>query len=185
MRWFTQLLILIYTIIARYPATEISTEINVYHHFRTSTNWYRRMSFVTSWRHFMTLWLHANTKTITFSNLVSRKTIETKKNHLSSTSTSWDRVQPVFDVMAWCHDVTSSCKYNTENIFELGNPKYLRKQKKNHFSSTSTSWDRENKFCYVMPWRHDVTVSHGWVKSKSLNCILWVGPGAMRKWHFQ
>ena len=29
-----------------------------------------------------------------------------------------------------------------------------------------------------MTWRHDVTVSRGWVKSKSLDSILWMGPGA-------
>ena len=81
-----------------------------------------------TWRH------HANTKLTTFSNSAIQNIIETKKNHLSS---------------------------------------------------TSTSWDRDNKFGCVMPWRHDVTVSRGWVKSKSLNYILSMGPGAIKKWHFQ
>ena len=143
-----------YTILAWNPAIEIITGIHVYHHFRTSTNWYSEICDV----------------------MTSRQ-----KNHLCNTSTSWDRVPPVFDVMTWRHDVTSSCKYKTDNIFELSNPK---KQKKNHLSSTSTSWDRENKYGCVMLWCHDVTVSRGWVKSKSLNCILWMGPGAMEKWHF-
>ena len=88
------------------------------------------VSFVTSWRHVMTSWHHANTKPTTFLNWASRKTIETKKNHLSSTSTSWDRVQPVFDVMTWRYDVTSSCKYKTDNILELSNPKYHRNKKR-------------------------------------------------------
>ena len=35
-----------------------------------------------------------------------------------------------------------------------------------------------------MPWRHDVTASRGWVKLKSLNGILWMGPGAMEKMVF-
>ena len=34
-----------YTILAWNPAIEIITEIHVYHHFRTSTSWYRRSEF--------------------------------------------------------------------------------------------------------------------------------------------
>ena len=34
-----------YTMIAWNPSTEIFTEIHVYHHFRTSTSWYRRNEF--------------------------------------------------------------------------------------------------------------------------------------------
>ena len=64
-----------------------------------------------------------------FLNLSTQNTIETKNNHLASTSTSWDRVPPVFDVMTWRHDVTSSCKYKTDNIFELSNPKFYRNKK--------------------------------------------------------
>ena len=53
-----------------------------------------------------------------------------KKKYLSSTSTSWDRMQPVFDVMTWRHDGTSLWKYKTDNIFELSNPKYHRNKKR-------------------------------------------------------
>ena len=131
-----------YTIIAWNSATEISTEINLYHPFRTSTSWYRRSEFcdvmtsrhdimtsckhknnnifelsklenyrnkkriislarlqaeikysmfLTSWHDVMTWRHHANKKLTTFSNSATQSIIETKKNHLSSTSTSWDR----------------------------------------------------------------------------------------------
>ena len=40
------------------------------------------------------------------------------------------RVQPVFDIMTWRHDVTSSCKNKTDNIFELSDPKYHRNKKR-------------------------------------------------------
>ena len=174
-----------YTIIAWNPAIEIITEIHMYHHFRTSTSWYRRSEFcdiMTSRHDVMTSCKHKNDNKFELGKPENYR--NKKKNHLSSTSTSWDRVSSVFDVMTWRHDVTSSCKYKTDNMFELSYPKFHRNKKKNHLSSTSTSWDRENKFWCVMLWRHDVTVSRGWVKSKSLNCILWMGPGAMEKWHF-
>ena len=32
--------------------------------------------------------------------------------------------------MTWRHDVTSSCKYKTDNIFELSNPKFHRNKKR-------------------------------------------------------
>ena len=75
-----------YTIIAWNPTIEIITEIHVYHHFRTSTSWYRRNEFcdiMTSRHDVMTSWKHKNDnifeQTITFLSLASRKTIETKK----------------------------------------------------------------------------------------------------------
>ena len=144
----------------------------------------REMSFVTSWRHVMTSWHHANTKTITYSDWASRKTIETKKNHLSSTSTSWDRVPPVFDVMTWRHDVTSSCKYKTDNIFELSNPKFHRNKKRiiflAHLQAEIEKISLGASCCDVMTSQcHAVGLN-----PKSLNCILWMGPGAMEKWHF-
>ena len=118
-----------YTIIAWNPATEISTEINVYHHFRTSTSWYRRSEFcdvMTSRHDVMTSCKH---KIDNIFELSKPKNYRKKKNYLSSTSTSSDRVQPVFDVMTWRHHVTSSGKYKTDNIFELSNPKFHRKKR--------------------------------------------------------
>ena len=32
--------------------------------------------------------------------------------------------------MTWDHDVTSSCKYETDNVFELSNPKFHRNKKR-------------------------------------------------------
>ena len=143
-------------------------------------------------------------------NSVTQKTMETKKNHLSSTSTSWDRWIRFCDVMTWRHDVRTSHKRKTNNIYELSDPKnhgnkkriiflaHLQAEigesgfvtswhdvmtlehhtnvklitfmnsvtqktmetKKNHLSSTSTSWDRWIRFCDVMTWRHDIRTSH-------------------------
>ena len=96
-----------------------------------------KVSFVTSYSHasdviasLYDITTHANTKLMIFLNSATQNTIETKKNHLSSTSTSRDKVQHVFDLMTWRHDVTSSCKYKTDNIFELSNPKYHRNKKR-------------------------------------------------------
>ena len=169
--------------IAWNPSTEISTEIHVYHHFRTSTSWYKRHEFcdvMTSCHDVMTSCKHRN------DNIFRLPENYRNKKRIISLALLQAEIEypPVFDVMTWRHDVTSSCKYKTDNIFELSNPKFHRNKKKNHLSSTSTSWDRENKFGCVMLWRHDVTVSRGWIKSKSLNCILWMRPGAMEKWHF-
>ena len=52
-----------YTIIAWNPAIEIITEIHMYHHFRTSTSWYRRSEFcdiMTSRHDVMTSCKHKN-----------------------------------------------------------------------------------------------------------------------------
>ena len=82
-----------YTMIAWNPAIEIITEIHVYHHFRTSTSWYRRSEFcdiMTSRHEVMTSCKH---RIDNIFELGKPKNYRNKKNHLSSTSTSWDRVQ--------------------------------------------------------------------------------------------
>ena len=96
-----------YTILAWNPAIEIITEINVYHHFRTSTSWYRRSEFcdvMTSRHDVMTSCKHKNDNIF---ELGKPENYRNKKNHFSSTSTSWDRVPPVLtswhDVMTWRH----------------------------------------------------------------------------------
>ena len=120
-----------YTIIAWNPAIEIITEIHMYHHFRTSTSWYRRSEFcdiMTSRHDVMTSCKHKSDNIFELGKPENYR--NKKQNHLSSTSTTWDRVSPVFDVMTWRHDVTSSCKYKTDNIFELSNPKFHRNKKR-------------------------------------------------------
>ena len=145
-----------YTIIARYPAIEISTNMNVYHHFRTSTSWYRRSKFcdvMTSRHDVMTSCKHRSDNIFELSKPENYR--NQKKNHLSITSTSWDRVQPVFDVMTWRHDVTSLCKYKTDNIFELSNPKFHRNKKRIIFLShlRAEIW----KISLVTSWRDVMT----------------------------
>ena len=48
------------------------------------------MSFVTSWRHVMTPWHHANTKTDNIFGLSEPGNYRNNKNHFPSFSTSWD-----------------------------------------------------------------------------------------------
>ena len=97
-----------YTIIAWYPAIEKSTKMNVYHHFRKSTSWYRRSKFC--------------------------------------------------DVMTSRHDVMTSCKHKSDNIFELSKPENYRNKKRIislsllqaeiEYILFLTSWHD------VMTWRH-------------------------------
>ena len=117
--------------IAWNPAIEIITEIHVYYHFRTSTSWYKRSEFygiMTSRHDVMTSCKHKIDNIFELGKPENYR--NEKKNHLSSTSTNGDRVPPVFDVMIWRHNVTSSCKYKTDNIFELCNPKFHRNKKR-------------------------------------------------------
>ena len=164
-----------YTILAWNPAIEIIPEIHVYHHFRTSTSWYRRSDFcdiMTSRHDVMTSFICKNDN---ISELGKPKNYRNeKKNHLSSPSTSVDRVPPVFDVMTWCHDVTSSCKWKTDNIFELSNPKFHRNKKRIIFlahlqaeigkiSSGASCCDVMTSQCHAVGWNQNLsTVSCKW-----------------------
>ena len=157
----------------------------MYHHFKTSTSWYRRSEFcdiMTSRHDVMTPCKH---KIDNIFELGKPENYRNKKRIISLALLQAEIEYRLFltswhDAMTWRHQantkLTTFLNSKTQSFIET---------KKNHFSSTSTSWDRENKFWCVMLWRHDVTVSRGWVKSKSLNCISWMGPRAMEKWHFQ
>ena len=79
--------------------------------------------FLTSWHDVMTWRHHANTKLTTLSNSATQSIIGTKKNYISSTSTSWDRKNKFGSVMPWrrsqCHAVglnqnlsTVSCEWD-------------------------------------------------------------------------
>ena len=70
----------------------------------------------------MTSQYHTKEKLITYSNSVTQKTMETKKNHLSSTPTSWDRWIRFCDVMTWRHgDVLTSWRHvmTSQNLIHL------------------------------------------------------------------
>ena len=149
------------------PATEIFTEINVYHHFRTTTSWYRRsvfcdiMTIMTSRHDVMTSWKHKNDNIF---ELSKPENYRNKKRIISLALLQAEIEYSLFltsrhDVMTWRHHA------NTNLTFSISATQSIIETKKNHHFSTSTSWDKENKFGYVMPWRHDVTVSRGWVKS--------------------
>ena len=97
-----------YTIIAWNPVTEISTEINVYHHFRTSTSWYRRSEFcdvMTSRHDVMTSCKHKNDNIFRLSEpenyrnkkrIISLALLQAEIEY-SLFLTSWH------DVMTWRH----------------------------------------------------------------------------------
>ena len=59
---------------------------------------------VMTWRHNVITSYKWKTK---FFNSVTYETMETKKNQLSSSSTSWDKWIKFSDVMTWHHDVTA------------------------------------------------------------------------------
>ena len=71
--------------------------------------------------------------------------------------------------MTWRHDVTASYKWKINNIFELCDSKNHRKQKKNHLSITSRSWDMYSQFFDFMTSRRNAMTSHdvtfGWFYS--------------------
>ena len=54
---------------------------------------------MTSWRHFVTLFHHANTTTITTLSSATKEITETKWNQLSSTFADWDEGSSFLDVM--------------------------------------------------------------------------------------
>ena len=64
--------------------------------------------------------------------------------------------------MTWRHDVTSSCKYKNDNIFELSNPKFHRNKKIIIFLAHLQAeirkkvWVRHavTSWRHVMAWRH-------------------------------
>ena len=120
-----------YTMIAWNPSTEIYTEIHVYHHFRTSTSWYRRNEFcdVMTSRYDIMKSCKLKNDNIIF-RLSEPENYRNKKRIISLALLQAERVQPVFDVMTWRHNMTSSCKYKTDNIFDISNPKYHKKTKK-------------------------------------------------------
>ena len=142
----------------------------MYHHFRTSTSWYRRNEFcdvMTSRHDVMTSCEHQNDNIFRLgepenyrnkTRIISLALLQAEIEY-SLFLTSWH------DVMTWRHHANTKL-----TTFSSSATQSFMETKKNHLSSTSTSWDRENKFECVMLWRHDVTASRGWVESKSLNC---------------
>ena len=73
---------------------------------------------MTSWRHFVTSYHHANTMTITTLSLATKEITETKWNQLSSTFAGWDESSSFVtscnnfsDVMTSRYDMKTSCKY--------------------------------------------------------------------------
>ena len=148
-----------YTIIARYPAIEIS---NVYHHFRTSTSWYRRSKFcdvMTSRHDVMISCKHKN------NNIFERSKPGNYRNkkRISLFLTS------CHDVMTWGHHANK-----TDNIFELSNPKFHRNKKRIIFLahlqavigkiSLVTSWrDVMTSRCHVVELNQNLSaVSCEW-----------------------
>ena len=97
-----------YTMIACNPSTEISTEIHVYHHFRTSTSWYKRNEFcdvMTSRHDVMTSCKHKNDNIFRLSELENYRN---KKRIISLALLQAEIEYRLFltswhDVMTWRH----------------------------------------------------------------------------------
>ena len=120
-----------YTMIACNPSTEISTEIHVYHHFRTSTSWYKRNEFcdvMTSRHDVMTSCKHKNDNIFRLSEPENYR----NKKRIISLALLQAEIEYRLFLTSWHgrHDMTSSCKYKTDNIFELSNPKFHRNKKR-------------------------------------------------------
>ena len=74
------------------------------------------------------------------------------------TATSWYRRNEFCDVMTLCHDVMTSSKSKNNSMFELSKQTTYR-NKNNHLSIYSTSWDYNSMFLTSWHGRHDVTSS--------------------------
>ena len=72
--------------------------------------------------------IYANTESTIFLNSATQKTIETKKNHPSSTSTSLDRYNMFNDVMTSFRVVILSCKYDNNNRVEFSHQRNYRNE---------------------------------------------------------
>ena len=127
--------------------------------WRQFVSWRHVKILVTSWRQVMTWRHHASTYTILAWNPAIEIITEIHVYHHFRTPTSWYRRSEFCDIMTSRHDVMTSCKRKNDNIFELCKPENYRNKKKNHLSSTSTSWDRVPPVFDFMTWRHDVTSS--------------------------
>ena len=98
---------------------------------RTSTSWYRRSEFcdiMTSRHDVMTSCKHKKDNKF---ELGKPENYRNKKRIISLALLQAEiEYRLFFDVMTWRHDVTSSCKYKTDKIFELSNPKFHRNKKR-------------------------------------------------------
>ena len=120
-----------YTIIAWNLATEISTVINVYHHFRTSTCWYRRREFcdIMMSRHdVMTSCKHKNNNIF---ELSKPENYRNKKRIISLALLQAEIEYSLFwriwhDVMTWRHLRNTKLTH----ILKLSDPKYHRNKKR-------------------------------------------------------
>ena len=100
-----------------------------------------------------------------FLKLSTRNTIETKKNHLASTSTSWDRYSMINDVMTSFRDVIPSCKYDDNNHVEFRNQRNHRNEMESALEHICrlgwrqfVSW--RHVIILVTSWRHVMTWGH-------------------------
>ena len=100
---------------------------------------------------------YANTDSMIFLNLATQNTIETKKNHLASTSTSWDRYSIFNDVMTSFRDVIPLCKYDDNNHVEFSNQRNHRNEMESAFEHICRLVWRQ-----FVSWRHVVILVTSW-----------------------
>ena len=90
-----------------------------------------------------------------FLNLWTKNTI--KKNHLASTSTSWDRYSMFSDVMTSVRDVIPSCKYDDNKQVEFSN-------QRNHINEMESALEHicRLRLRQFVSWRHVVILVTSW-----------------------
>ena len=135
----------------------------------TSTSWDRYSMFndvMTSWRHFLTSFYHANTMAITKLSSATKEITETKMEsalehicrlrwrqffswrHVVILVTSWRHV------MTWRHHASTYTMIAWNPSTEISTEIHVY-----HHFRTSTSWYGRNEFCDVMTSRHEVMIS--------------------------
>ena len=121
---------------------------------------------MTSWRHFVTLFIHANMTTIIKLSSATKEITETKIKlallhicrlrwrqfvywcHVVNFMTSWRHV------MTWRHHANTYTMIACNPSIEISTEIHVY-----HHFRTSTSWYKRNEFCDVMTSRHDVMTS--------------------------
>ena len=121
---------------------------------------------MTSWRHFVTLFHHANTAIIIKLSSATKEITETKMKlaleHICRLRwrqfVSWRHV--VILVTSWRHVMTWRHHASTYTLI-VWNPstEISTEIHMHHHFRTSTSWYRRNEFCDVMTSRYDVITS--------------------------
>ena len=113
---------------------------------------------MTSWRHSVTLW-HNHICKYNIYDIFELFNPEyyrnKKKNHIASTSTSWDRYSLFNDVMTSFRDVIPSCKCDNNNQIEFSH-------QRNHRMESALEHIYRLRWRQFISWRHVVILMTSW-----------------------